>query len=242
MKKVMFIGLLCFSSVLLAACSDSSNKGSADDAKGSSTKYTSVKKIEKTNFSESENSSLDSSTSESSEENSNKENLLKNDPTFGELTTYTEDGEKITVENKKEYSSDYSDNSWSGLNVSIDKVAVYKTSEIKTYSNDTYNGFVAVHFNVDNQERDLNFYPTQAKIVTDYGEQVEDGGVFNFDTWDGELMKGSKKDGWGIYPLAQLTNADELKSLRININGHYDTDDYDDENSHHDYDISLQLQ
>ena len=39
----------------------------------------------------------------------------------------------------------------------------------------------------------MYLYTNQATIVTDYGEQVDDGGVFNYDSWDGDFMKGTKK-------------------------------------------------
>ncbi|MCZ4448870.1 hypothetical protein O3Q49_03585 [Enterococcus lactis] len=68
-----------------------------------------------------------------------------------------------------------------------------KTTDIKDYSDNQYNGFVAVHYNIDNTQQDVSIYPNQATIVTDYGEQVDDSGVFNYDSWDGDFMKGTKK-------------------------------------------------
>ncbi|EEV61159.1 TPA: hypothetical protein QFV25_000211 [Enterococcus faecium] len=117
-----------------------------------------------------------------------------------------------------------------------------KTTDIKDYSDNQYNGFVAVHYNIDNTQQDVSIYPNQATIVTDYGEQVDDGGVFNYDSWDGDFMKGTKKDGWGIYPLSKLPVASSIKSLRLKIDSSYETDNYDDENSYHTYDINLNLQ
>lgn len=196
------------------------------------------------------NSSSDSAKEVKSAENTTKESvkkevnskLLINDNDFGKISDNTSNGQNIEIESKQDYTTNFSDNSWAGVILSIDKVSVVKTTDIVDYSDNTYNGFVAVHFNVETPQQDISIYPTQAKIVTDYGEQVDDGGIFNFSSWDGDLMKGTKEDGWGIYPLTKLTDANAIKNLRLNIDSSYETDDYDDENAYHTYDISLQLQ
>lgn len=224
MKNRKFIGVLVLSLIsigVLGGCSSNSNDASSDSAK--------------------EVKSAENTSKEAVKEKKN-EKLLVNDSDFGKVADNASDGENIEIQSKQDYTTNFSDNSWSGVNLSIDKVSVVKTTDIVDYSDDTYTGFVAVHFNVETPQQDVSIYPTQAKIVTDYGEQVDDGGVFNFDTWDGDLMKGTKEDGWGIYPLSKLTDANSIKTLRLTIDSSYDTDNYDDDNAYHTYDISLQLQ
>lgn len=224
MKNRKFIGVLVLSLIsigVLGACSSNSNDASSDSAK--------------------EVKSAENTSKEAVKEKKNSK-LLVNDSDFGKVADNASDGENIEIQSKQDYTTNFSDNSWSGVNLAIDKVSVVKTTDIVDYSDDTYTGFVAVHFNVETPQQDVSIYPTQAKIVTDYGEQVDDGGVFNFDTWDGDLMKGTKEDGWGIYPLSKLTDANSIKTLRLTIDSSYDTDNYDDDNAYHTYDISLQLQ
>ncbi len=122
-----------------------------------------------------------------------KTNLLSNDSDFGKIADNVPDGESIEVQGKQDYSTNFNDNSWAGVNLNIDRVSVVKTTDIKDYSDNQYNGFVAVHYNIDNTQQDVSIYPNQATIITDYGEQVDDGGVFNYDSWDGDFMKGTKK-------------------------------------------------
>ncbi|MDB1652331.1 hypothetical protein PMU66_01430 [Enterococcus durans] len=55
-------------------------------------------------------------------------------------------------------------------------------------------------------------------------------------------MKGTKKEGWGIYPLSKLSDASSIKSLRLKIDSNYETDNYADDNAYHTYDINLNLQ
>ena len=53
------------------------------------------------------------------------------------------DGESIEVQGKQDYSTNFNDNSWAGVNLNIDQVSVVKTTDIKDYSDNQYNGFVA---------------------------------------------------------------------------------------------------
>ncbi|BBD15639.1 hypothetical protein [Melissococcus plutonius] len=174
-------------------------------------------------------------------ETKKEKNLLSEDKDFGKLTSNAQNGGKVTIENRKDYNTSFSDNNWAGVEVKVDKISVIKTSPMTSYSDDNYSGFVAIHYIINNSQRDISIYPQQAKISTNYGEQIDDDS-FSTDSWDGDLMKGTNRDGWGISPLSKLENANQLKNLRISFNANYDTDNVDDDNTHHDYDISLQLQ
>lgn len=220
-KMLGFAAVTLLSLGLLGACGSDADNTSADSAK--------------------EVKSAENTTKQSVKKESDSK-LLINDREFGKISNNASDGEKIEIQSKQDYTTNFADNSWSGVNLTIDKVSVVKTSDIIDYSDDTYNGFVAVHFNIETPQQDISIYPTQAKIVTDYGEQVDDGGSFSINTWDGQLLKGTKEDGWGIYPLSKLTDANSIKTLRLTIDANYDTDNYDDDNAYHTYDISLQLQ
>ncbi|MEN2248690.1 hypothetical protein AAH989_12970, partial [Enterococcus lactis] len=80
----------------------------------------------------------------------------------------------IEVQGKQYYSTNFNYNSWAGVNLKIDRVSVVKSTDIKDYSYNQYNCFVAVHYNIENTQQDVSIYPTQPRIVTDNGEQVYD--------------------------------------------------------------------
>ncbi len=86
-----------------------------------------------------------------------KTNLLSNDPDFGKIADNVPDGESIEVQGKQDYSTNFNDNSWAGVNLNIDRVSVVKTTDIKDYSDNQYNGFVAVHYNIDNTQQDVSY-------------------------------------------------------------------------------------
>ncbi|MCS5465377.1 hypothetical protein NWO25_17370 [Enterococcus lactis] len=174
MKKIVGVGLILFSSIVLGACGNSNSN--SDTPKETTTASSTMVSLE---F--------------SSSVEKKKTNLLSNDSDFGKIADNVPDGESIEVQGKQDYSTNFNDNSWAGVNLNIDRVSVVKTTDIKDYSDNQYNGFVAVHYNIDNTQQDVSIYPNQATIVTDYGEQVDDGGVFNYDSWDGDFMKGTKK-------------------------------------------------
>lgn len=162
MKKLVGLGLVLISSIILGACgSNDSNSGTSKKAPTASSTTVSLE------------------TSNSAEK---KTKLLANDSDFRKIADNVPDGKDIKIQGKQDYSIDFTDNSWSGVNLNIDRVSVVKTTDIKDYSDNQYNGFVAVHFNVDNTQQDVSMYPNQATVVTDYGEQVDDGGVFNCDS------------------------------------------------------------
>ncbi|MFT8955535.1 hypothetical protein [Liquorilactobacillus satsumensis] len=177
----------------------------------------------------------------------------------GHKTTKSETGEKSSVESKsksltvsykdydvssdKTYSVTFSDSSWANTKVNVDKVQIYKLS--KGYAYDSANdgkfniqGFVKVHFNIT-AGRDISIYPTQGTAVFDNGEQHEaDTG----ESWDGDISNGATKEGWVTFPIKALNDTSSIKSIRYKFDANYETDNYDDENSHHTYDFTLNLQ
>lgn len=139
----------------------------------------------------------------------------------------------------KSYSVTWSDNSWAGLNISVDKVDIIKVSGYKDYSDDEYQGFAVVHYNIDNSQQDVTAYPEQADVSTNTGLQTS--GNYEMEHFAGDLMKGTKTSGYAAYPLKELNDVNDIKSLRINFSASYETDNYDDDNSNHTYDFTLNL-
>ncbi|MFS7206660.1 hypothetical protein AB6831_04035 [Carnobacterium divergens] len=192
------------------------------------------------NSSENPSSSTSKSAKNTEEQKFGKQsNLLKDHKLYKNIVKNTGASDAMLVD-EKNYDVNWNDNSWSGVNISIDKVSIIKVDNFKDYSDNEYQGFVLVHFNLDNTERDISIFPEQGTLVTDLGEQTE--GNYEIDHWAGDILKGSKKEGYASYPLAKLDDVNEIKSIRLKWSGHYNTDDYDDNNSHKEYDVSIDLQ
>ncbi|MCI1985281.1 MAG: DUF4352 domain-containing protein [Lactobacillus sp.] len=139
------------------------------------------------------------------------------------------------------YPVSYSDNSWAGTTVSIDKARVIQVKPFKDDGDSkTYEGIVEVHFTVK-ATRDISIYPSQATLITSDGQQTDADG-YDTDNFDGDLGKGVTKDGTVRFELPKLTDAKSIKTLRLKWSGNYDTDDVDDDGAYKDYDATITLQ
>lgn len=151
------------------------------------------------------------------------------------------DDDKIDIKDSKEYSTTYSDSSWAGTTVKIDKVTVYKTDgEYSDGDDGKFNGIVKVHFDIK-AGRDISMYASQATLNTNDGQQV-DADTYDSDDFDGDLNSGAHTDGDVYFLLPKLDSVSSLKTLRLKFTSDYDTDDYDDDNSDHSYDVTVNLQ
>lgn len=222
MKKIVGLGLILAFGVALGACGDSPSEEQTDGKATAKTEST----IQST-----------STEIETTESTTNDSNLLINSD-YKKIATNS-GAELATLVDEKSYSCDWSDNSWNGLNLSIDRVNIIKTDNYEDYSGETYEGFVVIHWNIDNTQSDVATYPEMATLNTNTGVQTE--GNYEMEQFAGDLMKGSKVAGNAAYPLKTLESVDDITSLRILFYGTYETDDWEDDNAHHDYDVSLEL-
>lgn len=101
MKKIVGVGLILFSSIVLGACGNSNSN--SDTPKETTTASSTMVSLE---FS----SSVEKKT-----------NLLSNDSDFGKIADNVPDGESIEVQGKQDYSTNFNDNSWAGVNLNIDR-------------------------------------------------------------------------------------------------------------------------
>lgn len=152
------------------------------------------------------------------------------------------DNAKASVLKTLDFKPNYINKDWAPAVVSIDEVKVNKIKPFtdKEEHNSTYNGIILVHFKIQ-ANQDLNMYPNQATLVTSDGQQVE-ANMYSSDDYDGEINKGVTKSGTTLFALTTMNSATDLKTLRLKWSGDYDTDNYDDNNSSHDYDITINLQ
>lgn len=242
MKKMGLSALLFASVLAIGACGSGESNG--DTSKLEAT----ISSLEKTVDSlKKENQKLTGDTSNSSEEtleesSSEKENaagnLLAKDPQFSKIAS-NNGADEAKIVDRKDYGVSWSDDSWSGLKLSADKVSVIKVDDYDDYSSNKYQGFIIVHFIIDNTERDVSVYPEQATVNTNTGQQVD--GSYELESFAGDIMKGTKTQGFAAYPLKELGKAEDITSIRLNFNGSYETDDYDDENANHTFDVTLEL-
>lgn len=154
--------------------------------------------------------------------------------------TFKYDYTTYKIADKKTYDVNYTDDSWVA-NINIDKIEVLKTAKEYKYSSNedgdfNLQGFVRIHLSIT-PSQDINIYPTQGTIVLNNGEQH----TADIDSWDGAISNGATKDGWVTIPIKSLSNVSDLTNLRFKFSGSYDTDDYEDDNYHHDYDMTLEL-
>lgn len=150
--------------------------------------------------------------------------------------------QKYEVKDSKTYKVNYSDNSWAGTNVKINSVTVYKLAKPYKYDsandgNFNVNGFVRINMSVS-PTRDISIYPTQGTLVLDNGEQHE---ADSNESWDGDVAAGATKTGNITIPVSSLDSSNSIGGLRFKFDGNYETDDIEDDNFDHDYDVSLNL-
>ena len=112
----------------------------------------------------------------------------------------------IDIANQKAYSTSFTDSSWAKSTFKIDKVTVYKTDGTYTSGsgNDKkdFNGVVKVHMSI-HAGQDISAYPTQAKLSTNDGQQVE--ADMDSDDFDGDLNSGTDSDGNVYFVLSKLS-------------------------------------
>lgn len=148
----------------------------------------------------------------------------------------------FNIKRAVEYKPDYSDSSWAGTNVDIDKVKIATVKPQDYFDGEnTYKpqGVILVHFKVT-AGRDINFYPSQATLITSDGQQI-DADSNNSDDFDGEINKGVTREGYIAFIVKKMSRPDSLDTLRLKWDSDYDTDDYDDDNSMKTYDININL-
>lgn len=183
------------------------------------------------------NSSTSNNPSKASgHQTTNSEKSAESSTTSKKVTVNYQD---YSYSKAKTYTTNYSDTSWSAATLSVSKVVLYTLNTPTTYksANDgTFKaqGFVRLYFSVK-ANRDVSVYPTQGTYIFNGSEQhASDSG----ESWDGDISNGVTKTGAVTVPIKDASN---LKSIRAKIDANYTTNDYDDNNSNHTFDFTLNL-
>ena len=161
----------------------------------------------------------------------------------GQTTTdkITFDYQDFKVKDSKTYNVNYTDNSWSGADVKIDKVTVYKLAKDYKYDagdgEKTVQGFIRVHVIVD-AKRDIDFSATTGTVS--FGNQQSEYGS---GSWDADTINnGTSKNGDATFAIESLDSVSDVSSLRYKFGATFANDDTSDEDWSHDYDVTLDLQ
>lgn len=163
----------------------------------------------------------------------------KDESSSSEKTISFDNGRK-TIVAESDHAVSWSDSAWAGTTVSVDNA---KIIQVKPFKDDgdgkAYQGIVQVHFNLK-ATRDISIYPAQATLITSDGQQA-DADQYDSDNFDGDIAKGVSSDGTVSFELPKMTDPSSIKTLRLKFSGNYDTDNYDDDNAYHDYDVTINL-
>lgn len=167
-----------------------------------------------------------------------------------ETYALSEDGEFKQIEfgnknalviDKATFDTDWSDDSWSGVTLSIDKAKVVEVEKYKDNEDHEYKGLLALDFKLHNSEdnKDLHIHPGKATLVLENGEEV-DGEHFS-DYWDDFFAKGEEKEGHVFFKFEEMDKIDEIKEIHLTFDGTYGGKDEDLGTVDHEYDVKLPL-
>ena len=94
---------------------------------------------------------------------------LQDDGYFKEIVT-GDKNPKITFE--AEYNTSWSDDSWDGMDLSIDKVKVVEVDKYVDEDNNSYNGLLAMHYTLDNNGDEVEVHPGDATLILEDGTEI----------------------------------------------------------------------
>lgn len=154
--------------------------------------------------------------------------------------TITVDYKKYKIKSMKNFRINYTDDSWAGGDIKINKVVVYKTVKPYKYesANDgtfNINGFVKVYMTIKSKN-DITINPTEGTFSYSNGEQHE---ADSLEDWDGNINNGVSKSGTITIPVEKLASTSSLKSIRMRFDGY--SQDTDDESLDKNFDFSIDL-
>lgn len=149
-------------------------------------------------------------------------------------------GKKYQIKAMKTFNVNYTDSSWQGADIKINKIVVYKAAKPYKYSsaNDgkfTLNGFVRIYMTIKTKE-DISIYPTQGTYNYSNGEQHDAEGNEN---WDGDINEDVVKSGSITVPVENLPSTSSLKKIRMKFHGN--AQDTDDDSLDKDFDFTVDL-
>lgn len=173
-------------------------------------------------------SSKSSSKSTTDDKSSGKNNAKK---------TLTVSYKNYEISSEKTFKPNYTNNSWAGGSVSVDRITLYKTAKSYNYdsANDgkfTIQGFMQIHY-VIKTKADVSVYPTQGTYIYSNGEQH---GADSTESWDGDISKNVTKQGTVTVPVEKISSVNSVR-VKFDASGQ----DFSDDSLDHDFDFTITL-
>ncbi|WP_288747698.1 hypothetical protein [uncultured Lactobacillus sp.] len=173
-------------------------------------------------------SSKSSSKSTTDDKSSGKNNAKK---------TLTVSYKNYEISSEKTFKPNYTNNSWAGGSVSVDRITLYKTAKAYNYdsANDgkfTIQGFMQIHY-VIKTKADVSVYPTQGTYIYSNGEQH---GADSTESWDGDISKNVTKQGTVTVPIEKISSVNSVR-IKFDASGQ----DFSDDSLDHDFDFTITL-
>jgi hypothetical protein len=173
-------------------------------------------------------SSKSSSKSTTDDKSSGKNNAKK---------TLTVSYKNYEISSEKTFKPNYTNNSWAGGSVSVDRITLYKTAKAYNYdsANDgkfTIQGFMQIHY-VIKTKADVSVYPTQGTYIYSNGEQH---GADSTESWDGDISKNVTKQGTVTVPVEKISSVNSVR-VKFDASGQ----DFSDDSLDHDFDFTITL-
>ena len=173
-------------------------------------------------------SSKSSSKSTTDDKSSGKNNAKK---------TLTVSYKNYEISSEKTFKPNYTNNSWAGGSVSVDRITLYKTAKAYNYdsANDgkfTIQGFMQIHY-VIKTKADVSVYPTQGTYIYSNGEQH---GADSTESWDGDISKNVTKQGTVTVPIEKISSVNSVR-IKFDASGQ----DFSDDSLDHDFDFTISL-
>ncbi len=173
-------------------------------------------------------SSKSSSKSTTDDKSSGKNNAKK---------TLTVSYKNYEISSEKTFKPNYTNNSWAGGSVSVNRITLYKTAKAYNYdsANDgkfTIQGFMQIHY-VIKTKADVSVYPTQGTYIYSNGEQH---GADSTESWDGDISKNVTKQGTVTVPVEKISNVNSVR-VKFDASGQ----DFSDDSLDHDFDFTITL-
>lgn len=173
-------------------------------------------------------SSKSSSKSTTDDKSSGKNNAKK---------TLTVSYKNYEISSEKTFKPNYTNNSWAGGSVSVNRITLYKTAKAYNYdsANDgkfTIQGFMQIHY-IIKTKADVSVYPTQGTYIYSNGEQH---GADSTESWDGDISKNVTKQGTVTVPVEKISNVNSVR-VKFDASGQ----DFSDDSLDHDFDFTITL-
>lgn len=112
--------------------------------------------------------------------------------------------------------------------IQISKLKFYTQEAADTFGFEKNKELTCITFDVEVEnttDKDINFYPNMAKLITSTKEQIEPNMLLSDDV-GGEFLGNVKKQGNLIYIL-ENTKADDIKTLEVRADAPIDAKTYD---------------